>query len=143
MPGFDKDEFWTKILSMYQSAKENNYVLKLKEDQVRELKEIFVDQYIPIEKLAHYDDKKLMKKIMETIVSIYVHDKDAMNKVSPAKMRRFELGKSQQQIAERMGCSISAVRSCENPSCDLSRQSDVLVRKLAKALECDIESLIG
>ena len=79
MPGFDKDEFWTKILSMYQSAKENNYVLKLKEDQVRELKEIFVDQYIPIEKLAHYDDKKLMKKIMETIVSIYVHDKDAMN----------------------------------------------------------------
>ncbi len=167
MSGFDKDEFWTKILSMYQSAKENNYVLKLKEDQVRELKEIFVDQYIPIEKLAHYDDKKLMKKIMETIVSIYVHDKDAMNnggdiihlvnsvnfdgrnlylryaKVSPAKMRRFELGKSQQQIAERMGCSISAVRSCENPSCDLSRQSDVLVRKLAKALECDVESLIG
>ena len=40
MTGFDKDEFWKKILSMYQQAKENNYVLKLNEEQVRELKEI-------------------------------------------------------------------------------------------------------
>lgn len=79
MPGFDKDEFWKKILSMYQSAKENNYILKLNEEQVRELKEIYVDVYIPIEKLRFYDDEKLMKKMMETIVSIYVHDKDAMN----------------------------------------------------------------
>lgn len=167
MPGFDKDEFWKKILSMYQSAKENNYILKLNEEQVRELKEIFVDVYIPIEKLRFYDDEKLMKKMMETIVSIYVHDKDAMNnggdiihlvsavnsdgrnlylhyaKIATAKMRRFELGKTQQQIAERMGCNVSAVRSCELPYCDLSRQSETLVRKLAKALECDIESLMN
>ena len=79
MTGFDKDEFWKKILSMYQQAKENNYVLKLNEEQVRELKEIFIDLYIPIENLGHYDDEKLMKRIMETIVSINAHDKDAMN----------------------------------------------------------------
>ena len=167
MTGFDKDEFWKKIVSMYQQAKENNYVLKLNEEQVRELKEIFIDLYIPIENLGHYDDEKLMKRIMETIVSINAHDKDAMNnggdiihlvnsvnfdgrnlylhfaKIAAAKMRRLELGKSQQQIAERMGCSVSAVKSCEKPYCDLSRQSEVLVRKLAKALECNIESLIS
>lgn len=167
MPGFDRDEFWKKILSMYQSAKGNNYIIKLNKEQVRELKEIYIDVYIPMENLRFYDDERLMKKMMETIVSIYVHDKDAMNnggdiihlvssvnfdgrnlylhyaKIATAKMRRFELGKSLLQIAERMGCSPSAVRSCELPYCDLSRQSETLVRKLAKALECDIESLIN
>lgn len=166
MPGFDKDAFWTKILSLYQSARENNYVLKLSGEQLRELKEIYMDIYIPMENLGHYSDEKLMKKIMEAIVSINVHDKDARNnggdiihlvnsvnydgrnlylhfaKISAVKMRRLEIGKSQQQIAERMGYSVSAVRSCEKSSCDLSREPEVLVRKLAKALECDIESLL-
>lgn len=167
MPGFDKDKFWMKILSMYPSAKENNYVLKLNEEQVRELKEIFVDLYIPIETLGYYDDEKLMKKLMTTIVSIYKLDKEPMSnegeiihlvnsvnfdgrnlylhfaKISPVKMRRLELGKSQQQIADKMGYSISAVKNCEEPYSDLSRQSDTLVHKLAKALECEVGDIMA
>lgn len=166
MPGFDKDAFWVKILSMYDDAKENNYLLKLDEEQVRELKALYIDLYIPMEKLSHYDDEKIMKKMMTEIVSIYKLDKDAMGnsgeivqlvntvkydgrnmylqyaKISAVRMRRFELGKSRQQIAERMGYSVSAVRNCETPFCDLSRQPEKLIMKLAKALECDPETLI-
>lgn len=61
MAGFDKDAFWLKILSLYNEAKENNYVLKLDEERVRELKSLYIDLYIPIEEIGHYDDDKLMK----------------------------------------------------------------------------------
>lgn len=166
MPGFDRDAFWMKILSMYDDAKENNYLLKLDEEQVRELKALYIDLYIPMEKLSYYDDEKIMKKMMTTIVSIYKLDKDAMGnsgeivqlvntvkydgrnmylqfaKISPVRMRRFQLGKSRQQIAERMGYSVSAVRNCEAPFCDLSRQPENLIFKLAKALECEPETLM-
>lgn len=167
MPGFDKNKFWMKILSMYPSAKENNYIVKLNEEQVRELKEIFVDIYIPIETLGYYDDEKLMKKLMTAIVSIYKLDKEPMSnegdiihlvnsvdfdgrnlylhfaKISPVKMRRLEIGKSQQQIAEKMGYSVSAVKNCEESYSDLSRQSDTLLNKLAKALECGVEDILA
>lgn len=166
MPGFDRDAFWMKILSMYDDAKENNYLLKLDEEQVRELKALYIDLYIPMGKLSYYDDEKIMKKMMTTIVSIYKLDKDAMGnsgeivqlvntvkydgrnmylqfaKISPVRMRRFQLGKSRQQIAERMGYSVSAVRNCEAPFCDLSRQPENLIFKLAKALECEPETLM-
>lgn len=78
MAGFDKDAFWLKILSLYNEAKENNYVLKLDEERVRELKSLYIDLYIPIEEIGHYDDDKLMKKLMTAIVSIYKLDKDTM-----------------------------------------------------------------
>ncbi|MCD8039649.1 MAG: hypothetical protein LUE96_11290 [Lachnospiraceae bacterium] len=167
MAGFDKDEFWTKILSMYPAAKENNYILKLDEDQVRELKELYVRLYIPIEKLEHYDEKKVMKKLMETIVSIYKLDKEPMSnegdivhlvnsvnydgknlylhfaRISPVKLRRFEIGKSQMQIAEKMGYTVSAIKNCEEPYSDLLRQPETLVHKLAKALECNVEDIMG
>lgn len=161
MSGFDKNAFWLKILSMYETSKENNYVLKVDEEQIRELKSIFIDLYIPMENLSHYDEEGIMKKMMTEIASIYKVDKDTMGnsgeivqlvntvnydgrnlyirfaKISPVKMRRLELGKSRQQIAERMGYGVSAVRNCETSFCDLSRQPEALVRKLAKALECD------
>ena len=52
MAGFDKDAFWSKILSMYNEAKENNYILKLDEEQIRELKALYIDLYIPMENLG-------------------------------------------------------------------------------------------
>lgn len=166
MPGFDKDKFWIKILSMYPSAKENNYVLKLNDEQVRELKEIFVDEYIPMENLGHYDDEKLIKKMMTTIVSIYKHDKEPLSnegeivhlvnsvnfdgknlylhfaKISPVKMRRLSIGMSQKQVADRMGYSVFAVKNCEEPYSDLTRQPGTLVNKLAQALECSVAELM-
>jgi len=166
MSGFDKNALWTKVLSLYHEAKENNYILKLDEERVNELKALYIDLYIPIENLGHYDDETLMKKMMTTIASMYKVDKDTMGnageivqlvntvnydgrnmyirfaKISPVKMRRLELGKSRQQIAEQMGYSISAVRNCEASFCDLTRQPETLVRKLAKALECDPETLM-
>ncbi|MDE7273145.1 MAG: helix-turn-helix domain-containing protein [Lachnospiraceae bacterium] len=165
MSGFDKDAFWSKILSLYYEAKENNYILKLDEEQVKELTAIYIDLYIPMENLGHYDDEKIVKKMMTAITSIYKVDKDTMGnsgeivqlvntvnydgrniyirfaKISPVKMRRLELGKSRQQIAERMGYSVSAVRNCEASFCDLTRQPEKLVRKLARALECEPEVL--
>lgn len=166
MSGFDKDAFWVKILSFYNEAKENNYILKLDEEQVKELKALYIDLYIPMENLRYYDDEALMKKMMTAIASVYRLDKDTMgnsgeivqlvntvnydgrnlyirfSKISPVKMRRLELGKSRQQIAERMGYSVSAVRNCEAPFCDLTRQPEKLVRKLARALECEPETLM-
>ena len=167
MSGFDKDEFYIKVMSLYPLAKENNYMLKLDEEQVRELKEIYINLYIPIENLGHYDDEKLMKKLMTAIVSVCPLDKDAMNnrgelihlvnsvnydgrnlylrfaKISAVKLRRLEIGKSQKQGADLMGYNVSAVRNCEESYCDMSRQPDTLVTKLAKALECDIETLMN
>ena len=78
MAGFDKDAFWSKILSMYNEAKENNYILKLDEEQIRELKALYIDLYIPMENLGHYDDETLMRKLMTAISSIYKVDKDTM-----------------------------------------------------------------
>ena len=78
MAGFDKDAFWSKILSMYDTARENNYVVKIDEEQIRELKSIYIDLYIPMENLSHYDDEKLLKKMMTTISSMYKVDKDTM-----------------------------------------------------------------
>ncbi len=167
MAGFDKDEFGRKILSLYPLAKENNYILKLDADQVSELKQLFINLYVSEEELEHYDDDKIMKKLMEAIVSICKLDKEPLSnegdivhlvntvnydgrnlylhfaKISPVKLRRFEIGKSRLQVAERMGYTVSAVRNCEEPYSDLSRQPETLVRKLAKALECSVEDISG
>ncbi len=166
MPGFDRDEFWIKILEMYPAARENNYKLKLVEEQVKELMDLYIEMYVSEQALSHYDEEHLMRKMMTSMVSIYKLDKDAVNnygqlvelvnsvnydgrnmyihfaKISPAKLRRFELGKSQKQIAERMGYSTATVRNCEEFFCDLTRQPAELVRKLARALECEPEELI-
>lgn len=166
MPGFDRDEFWIKILEMYPLARENNYILKLNEEQVKELMDVYIEKYIPEENLSHYDEEQLMRKMMTAMVSIYKLDKDTVSnygelielvnsvnydgrnlyihfaKISPVKMRRLELGKSQKQVAERMGYSTSTVKNCEEFFCDLKRQPEELVRRLARALECEPEELI-
>lgn len=166
MSGFDKDALWSRILSYYNEARMNNYIIKLDEEQVRELQGLFIDLYIPMENLGYYDDETLIKKMMTTIASMYRLDKDAMGnsgeivqlvntvnydgrnmyirfaRISPVKMRRMELGKSRQQIAERMGYSVSAVKNCETSFCDLTRQPEKLVKKLARALECELETLL-
>lgn len=166
MPGFDRDEFWIKILEMYPSARENNYILKLNEEQVKELMDLYIDNYIPEENVAHFNENQLMKKMMTAMVSIYKMDKDTVSnygelielvnsvdydgknmyihfaKISLAKMRRLEMGKSQKQIAEKMGYNTSTVRNCEEFYCDLRRQPEELVYKLANALECEPEDII-
>lgn len=166
MPGFDRDEFWIKILEMYPLARESNYILKLNEEQVKELMDLYITMYIPEETLSHFDEEQLMRKMMTAMVSIYKLDKDAVSnygeiielvnsvnydgrnlyihyaKISPAKMRRFELGKTQKQVAEKMGYTTSTVRNCEEFICDLRRQPEELVRRLARALECEPEELI-
>lgn len=165
MPGFDKDEFWLKILSYYPDARENNYFLKLGEEEVAELKSLFLDLYVPVEKLRIYDDARIMKEMMQAIVSIYKIDKDSVtnrgevvelvnstrydgknlylrfSKISPIKLRRFELGKTKKQIADRMGYTVSTISNCEDFFCDFNRQPDSLVIKLAKALEWEPEQI--
>lgn len=165
MTGFDKDELWTKILSMYPEARENNYILKLGPAQVQELKAIFLDLYVPMEKLAQYDDKRIMKELMRAIVQIYIVDKNTVSnrgeivelvnsvkydgtslyifyaKISPIKMRRIELGRNKKQIAEKMGYGISTIDNCEEVYCDFTRQPDSLVIKLARALDWEPEQI--
>lgn len=163
MAGFDKDDFWRKILSMYEVAEENDFVLKLEQDQIQELKALFLEVYVPMSKLRFYNDERIMREMMRTIVSIYKLDKDFIanygeivelvnsvqydgrnlylhySKISPIKFRRFELGKTRKQIAEAMGYGSSTVKNCENYWCDLTRQPMNLRSKLAKALEWSIE----
>ena len=166
MAGFDKDAFWLRILSFYNEAKDNNYIIKLDEDHVLYLNSLYIDLYIPMKNLGHYDDEAIMKKMMTAVTSMYRVDKDTMGnsgeivqlvntvnydgrnlyirfaRISPVKMRRLELGKTRQQIAERMGYSVSAVKNCEASFCDLTRQPEKLVLKLARALECEPETLM-
>ena len=166
MPGFDKNEFWCKILSMYPALGETNYVIKLNEEQTRELKALFINEYIPFEKLGYYDEDEILRKMLTAIVSIYYMDKDTVTnrgdvvelvdsvnydgrylylhfaKISPAKMRRISLGKSQKQIAEMCGLSIHTIKNCEAYFCDLKRQPYDLVKKIAKALECEVTDIM-
>ncbi len=166
MPAFDKDEFWMKISAMYDEARENNYLVRLGEEQIRDLKAAYMDVYIPIENLSHYTDEKIMRKMMTAIVSIYKLDKEPMSnggeliqlvnsvnydgkylylhfaKISAVKLRRFALGLSQKQVAERAGYSVSTIKNCELFNCDLSRQPDNLVYKLASALKCEPAALM-
>ncbi|MBQ2115540.1 MAG: helix-turn-helix transcriptional regulator [Lachnospiraceae bacterium] len=165
MPVFDKDEFWLKIESMYMLARQNNYVIKLSEEEVKELKALFVDVYIPIENLGHYDDLKLIKKMMTKIVSICKIDKEPMSasgdviqlvnsvnydgrnmylryaKISPIKFRRLELGKSKKEIADRIGYTPITIDNCEEYYCDLNRQPETMIQKLASALQCEVSEL--
>jgi hypothetical protein len=62
-------------------------------------------------------------------------------KISPVKMRRFEIGKTRKEIADSIGYGVSAVKNCESVVCDLTRQPRTLVEKLAEALECEPETL--
>lgn len=166
MSSFDKDEFGVKILSMYPAARKNNYILRLNEEEIKELKAMYIDLYIPMENLGHYNDEQIMRKLMTAIVSIYKMDKDPMSsrgdvvqlvnsvnydgrymylrfaKFSPARMRRFELDLSREQLAEKLGYGISTIRNCEDFGCDLSRQPEQLLYKLAKALQCEPEELL-
>lgn len=166
MPGFDKNEFWCRILSMYPVMGDTNYVIKLNEEQTREMKSLFINEYIPFEKLGFYDEEQILRKMLTTIVSIYYMDKDTVTnrgevvelvnsvnydgkflyihfaKISPAKMRRLSLGKTQKQIAESSGLSIHTIRNCEAYFCDLNRQPYELVKKIAKALECEVTDIM-
>ncbi len=166
MPGFDKNEFWCKILSMYPMMGDTNYVIKLNEEQARELKALFINEYIPFEKLGFYDEDQILRKMLTAMVSIYYMDKDTVTnrgevvelvdsvnydgkylyihfaKISPAKMRRLSLGKTQKQVAESSGLSIHTIRNCEAYFCDLNRQPYDLVKKIAKALECEVTDIM-
>ncbi|MCM1182697.1 MAG: helix-turn-helix domain-containing protein [Roseburia sp.] len=166
MPGFDKDEFWQKISALYDEARENNYFLRLNGERTGELKAAYMNVYIPIENLSHYNDEKIMRKMMTMMVSVYKLDKEPMSnggelvqlvnsvkydgrylymyfaKMSVMKLRRFELGLSQKQVAERSGYSVSTIKNCEMFHCDLSRQPDNLVHKLASALKCEPAALM-
>jgi hypothetical protein len=62
-------------------------------------------------------------------------------KISPVKLRRLNLDKTVMEVAESMGYGVSAVKNCESIVCDLSKQPEKLVEKLAKALECEKEAL--
>jgi hypothetical protein len=165
MSGFDKDDFGAKILSMYSEAKDNNYILKLDGEQVGELVDIYKETYIPPDKLEKYTEEEITKKMMTAIVSVYDQDKDGTGngeviqlvntvkydgksmyiefaRISSVRMRRIELGKTRKEIADVIGYSVSAVRNCESIVCDLTRQPRVLVEKLARALECEPETLL-
>jgi hypothetical protein len=165
MSGFDKDNFGAKILSMYSEAKDNNFILKLDSERVEELRSIYKELYVSEEMLEQYTDEEITKKMMTAIVSIYKRDRDGTGnsgdvvqlvntvkydgrslyleyaKISPVKMRRFEIGKTRKEVADSIGYGISAVKNCESFFCDLSRQPKTLVDKLAKALECEPETL--
>jgi hypothetical protein len=165
MSGFDKDNFGAKILSMYSEAKENNLMLKLDGEQVEELKDIYKETFIPQDMVDQYTDEEIIKKMMTAIVSVYKQDRDSHSnsgdivqlvntvkydgknmyleyaRISPIRMRRFEVGKTRKEVADSIGYGVSAIKNCESPYCDLSRQPRTLVDKLAKALNCDPEML--
>jgi hypothetical protein len=167
MSGFDKDNFGAKILSMYGEAKDNNYILKLDSEHIEELRNIYKELFMSEETVEKYTDEEITKKMMTAIVSVCKLDKDSKGntgagdvvqlvntvkydgknmyleyaKISPVRMRRFEIGKTRKEVADSIGYGVSAVRNCESSFCDLTRQPRTLVEKLAEALECEPETL--
>lgn len=166
MQGFARDEFCRKMLEMYPEARENNYMLKLNEDKVRELKALYIDLFIPMENLSHYNDAQIMKKMMTKMVSIYALDKETATsygkvvelvntvnydgrnlyvryaKLSKLKLIRFEHDITTKQLSERCGVSVSTINNCEEYYCDMTRQPERLVNRLSKALDCSPEDII-
>lgn len=162
---FDKDDFWIKIMSLYDSARESNYIMKLGKEQIRELKGLFLNLYVSEENLCHYDDAKIMTEMMRKIVSIYRLDKDTVSnyaelvelvntvnydgqylyihyaRISPIRLRRLSIGKTRKQVAEKMGYSTATLRHCEEVWFDIERQPETLVRKLCRALEWSEEEM--
>jgi hypothetical protein len=148
---------------MYGEARENNYILKLDGEHVEELKNIYKEIYIPQDMIEQYTDEEITKKMMTAIVSIYKQDKDSHGnlgetlqlvntvkydgknmyleyaRISPVRMRRFEIGKTRKEVADSIGYGVSAIINCESPYYDLTRQPKALVEKIAKALGCEPE----
>ena len=75
MPGFDKNEFWLKIVSMYPDAKENNYLLRLNSEQIKELKKEI--RYVSNASLLENENRK---KIVDKIVEAFAEELDKVKK---------------------------------------------------------------
>lgn len=56
---------------------------------------------------------------------------------------RKELGLSQSQLAERTGISVRVIQNYEQGSRQLKKAEAETVLKIAKALSCTVEDLIG
>ena len=113
--------------------------------------------------LAHYQwySGRSFRNILETIpyeelVGLYgtLHEADVQknyevldlhftNAESRLKSLRRMCGLTQEELAKEAGVSLNTIRAYERKSKDLNKAGFDIVRKLAKALRCDVEELYG
>lgn len=61
----------------------------------------------------------------------------------PLKVRREKAGLSQSQLADKAGVNIRMIQFYEQGVKDINKAEAITVLKLAKALDCKMEDLIG
>lgn len=155
-----------KLMEIYEEAVHNDYMCKLDADGVRELLSIYMDEYIPLEKMGLFDQDELIRKLMQQMTSVYklevaevgknpdlsevitnvIYKDQCMyikfKRIAPVKLKRLRTGMTQTELAERTGYKLVTIERCELPYCDMSKQPEEMLMKFAAVLSCEEEELL-
>lgn len=156
----------TKLMELYHNAVQNDYMCMLDQNGVRELLSIYMDEYIPLDKISLYEHDELIKKLMQQMTAVYklevtevgktpdltevitnVMYKDQkmfikFKRIAPVKYRRLKAGMTQTELAERSGYKLVTIERCELPCCDMSKQPEEMLTKFAEVLGCEEQDLM-
>lgn len=95
---------------------------------------------IPYEELAGLYGTLHEADVQKSYEVLDLHFKNAESKL---KTLRRKCGLTQEELADESGVSLNTIRAYERKSKDLNKAGFEIVRKLAKALRCDVEELYG
>lgn len=157
--------FKDEILRLYRIGAERKYAYVAHAQEIDDLCQLYVEEYVPEDKLDRYENSDIIKMMMKQMTAVYRLDppsvgRDAelvvlvnnvkfdgeklyikFRKQSPLKMKRFEMQMSKADLARKVGYTIETLERCESNMCDLRRQPEALVNRLASILECEAEDL--
>jgi len=95
---------------------------------------------IPYEELAGLYGTLHEADVQKSYEVLDLHFKNAESKL---KTLRRKCGLTQEELADESGVSLNTIRAYERKGKDLNKAGFEIVRKLAKALKCDVEELYG
>lgn len=157
--------FKDELLRLYRIGAERRHAYVAHAQEIDDLCRLYVEEYIPEDKLERYENMDIIKMMMKQMTAVYRLDppsvgRDAelivlvsnvkfdgeklyikFKKQSPLKMKRFEAGMSKVELARKAGYSVETLERCESIACDMRRQPEGLVNHFARALECEVEEL--
>lgn len=157
--------FKDELIRLYNKGTERNYTYTVHADEMEQLRQLYIEEFIPSEKLERYEQEEIIKMMMTQMTAVYRLDppdvgRDAelialvnnvkydgqnlyikFKKQSPVKMKRFEAGMSKKEMAKKTGYTFETIDRCESTACDMSRQPEKMLQRFANALGCEPEDL--
>lgn len=157
--------FKDELLRLYRIGAEHRYAYVAHAQEIDDLCQLYVDDFVPVEKLERYENIEIIKMMMKQMTAVWRLDppsvgRDAelvvlvsnvkfdgekmyikFKRQSPLKMKRFEMQMSKDDLAKKTGYSVETIERCEITLCDMSRQPEELLRRFSMALECEVEEL--